>query len=66
MSVGVFRGGCQLIMTLGSVSTFDTFFNARAIFNLDVCHLFPQWVPAVIFLIEDVTDVVVTRACSRY
>ena len=41
-------------------------FGARAVFSMDACHLFPQCMLAVIPLIGDVTDVVVTRACTRY
>ena len=42
------------------------FFGARAFFCMNVCHLFPQCMLAVIPLIGGVSDVVVTRACTGY
>ena len=42
------------------------FFGERAVFCIDVCHLFTQCILAAIPLIGGVTDVVVTRACTGY
>ena len=34
--------------------------------NMDTCHFFPQCMLAVFPLTIDVTDIVVTRACTGY
>ena len=45
---------------------FFSFFGTRAVFSIDVCHLCPQCMLAVIPFMGGVTDVVVTRACPGY
>ena len=40
-------------------------FGVKAVVNIDVWHLFPRCMLIIIPLIG-VTDVVVTRACTRY
>ena len=42
------------------------FFGARGVFSIDVCHLFPHCIMAVIPFIGGVTYVVVSRACNGY
>ena len=69
LSRSVFRGGCQLHTTLGSLPGFKFFFflfDSRAFFSLDACHLFSQCMLAAVLLLGDVTDVVVTKACPGY
>ena len=39
-------------------------FSASAVFNMDICHVFPQCVLAIIPLIGGVTGVVMTVGCS--
>ena len=41
-------------------------FGVRVVFTIDVFHLFPQCMLAIIPFIGGVTDVVVTRACTGY
>ena len=41
-------------------------FVVRAVFNIDVCHLFLQCMLLIIPLIRGVTEVVVTRVCPGY
>ena len=41
-------------------------FGARAVFSMDACCLFPQYMLAIIPLIGGVTGVVVTTACTGY
>ena len=64
VSRGVFRGGCEFRKTLDHLHGYNIL-GARAVFNMDACHLFPHYVLAVIPLIGGVTDVV-TRACVGY
>ena len=61
----VFRGGCRLIMTLGILSGFNNF-GARVVFSLDAFHFSPPCILAILPLLGYVTNVVVTRACTRY
>ena len=52
---------CLCVACMGLI-----FFGARAFYSIDVCHLFPQCMLAIIPLIGGVTDVVVTRTCNVY
>ena len=42
------------------------FFSVRAVFSMDVCHVFPQCMLAVIPLIGGLAGAVVTRSCTGY
>ena len=35
LSMGMFRGGCQLCMALGSLSKFNSYLSVRAFFHLE-------------------------------
>lgn len=63
LSVVVLEGYFYVGVPLGSLHGFNIF-GARAVFIMDACHAFPQCVLAIILLIEDVTCVVITRACN--
>ena len=41
-------------------------FGMKAVFSVDVCHLFPQYILAVNALIGSLTGVVVTRVYPGY
>ena len=62
----LFRGGCQLSMTLGSLYRFHIFFGVRDIFSLITCHAFPQCMLTMIPSIGDETEVAVTSPCTGY
>ena len=51
--LGYFYVGTSLCNLHGLI-----FFGVRAVFSMDVCHLFPQCMLAVVPLIGDVTDMV--------
>lgn len=65
MSGTTFRGGCEFRMTLDCLCDV-IFFGTRAVFNMESCHLFLQYIMVIIPLIGDVADVVLTRACTGY
>ena len=65
MPRSVFRGGCEFRMTLDCLCDV-IFFDTRAVFIMESCHLFLQYIMVIIPLIGDVADVVLTRACTGY
>ena len=52
------------VASLCSLCGFNSF-GKRKVFSMDVCHLFPQCLLAIIPLLGGVTDVVVIRVIAR-